>query len=157
MSTHLPAPAYAGPVECLWCKRPIRAAEPGHEQEPASHGLHPEVCAPAYRAWAGLPPEGAPKYLGYANREAFLAGRKLREVQVCFRWDATSPLGLFLVRDGGAPLGCQIPVRHAEAVKAMRIGDALEVTAHSRDVFGDPYLTPEGEVAVEPILLRRIA
>lgn len=95
--------------------------------------------------------------LGYANHEAFLAGRKLREVQVCFRWDPTVPTGLSLLNERGEPLRCQIPIRHEEAIKAMSIGDGLEVTAHSRDIFGDPYLTPEGKVAVEPIVLRRIA
>jgi hypothetical protein len=45
---------------CFWCQRVIRPAQPGHEQDAVSHGLH-EACVPAYREWAGLPPkqEGA--------------------------------------------------------------------------------------------------
>lgn len=43
-------------VRCSWCKGVIQAALPGHEQDLASHGIHPGDCVEAYRAWAGLPP-----------------------------------------------------------------------------------------------------
>jgi len=51
---------YQGATLCIQCKGLIRPAQPGHESEPASHGLGP-CCWAAYRAGLGLPAKPFPQ------------------------------------------------------------------------------------------------
>ena len=61
--------ATTGPVVCQGvsqtqpCGRLIQAAQPGHEHEPASHGIG-SCCWHAYRAAAGLPERPYPGETG---------------------------------------------------------------------------------------------